>query len=206
MAKNKEVWIRTDETNEFLGDLKHLSHLLKLVLDNPATWKWVILTLHNTLEGALICHIGGHDTSGTLYLTPASAKAVLERLNDRDRQLQNMPWPKEKLLPMNELYKLAKKEKYLTEAHAIEPNTSMDFSIKILHEHRNLLDHFRPQGLSMDICGLPQILSDFCEIIKQFTYRKATTCSRLPDHKEIIQLNLDAIQSDVKRIAAHWAS
>lgn len=59
-----EVWLRTDEMEEFIGALEFCAELSETVRDDVMRWKWLIVALHNALQGACVGALRGQDTAG----------------------------------------------------------------------------------------------------------------------------------------------
>ena len=63
-----EIWLRTDEIEELIGALEHCAELAGTLRSNVNVqrWKWLILALHNTVQGACTCALRGNDSAGIL--------------------------------------------------------------------------------------------------------------------------------------------
>lgn len=75
--------LRVDERTDVLISLSLCLRCLKSLGDDPGFWKWAILSLHNALQGAMVCHL-----SGTAQLGALSDKSDDDWLawHERDRR------------------------------------------------------------------------------------------------------------------------
>src|SRR5690349_5074619 len=55
-------FIGTDSSTECVDGLQHISDLLNTVLERANNWKWVILSLHNTVQNFIVITI--RDSAG----------------------------------------------------------------------------------------------------------------------------------------------
>jgi hypothetical protein len=49
-----EIWLRTDETEEALSALEMAANSAKSLTNDLYYWKWVIIALHNSLQGFMV--------------------------------------------------------------------------------------------------------------------------------------------------------
>lgn len=194
-------YLRTDEINEFLDDLNHLEFLLSLTTTDNRKWKWVVLTMHNTMEGLFICHLRGSGTTSVPVLERRIMKAYLEKLNT---PTSTEDWPIEKLAPLKELYSRIKNKKFLSTENRLKISADNDWAIKILNHLRNQFDHFIPSGLSVELSGLPDITRSCCNIIEELAIRRPTMYSRLPNHADTIKKHLNSIHAHLETIEESW--
>lgn len=173
------IWLRTDEIEEFIGGLEHCAELAGAVGDNVMRWKWLILALHNTLQGVCTCALRGQDTAGISMLTESSAKKVWHWLDVKSRKDPNSPMPDEKLAAMTELYKRVQKTEYLNEAHRLATHDQMNKDVKKLNELRNRFSHFVPGGFSLEVSGMPRIIRHCCDAIEHLGLKHPTFWHRL---------------------------
>jgi hypothetical protein len=166
---SREIWLRTNEIEEFICGLEHCAKLVITIDDNVMHWKWLILALHNTLQGVCTCALRGEDTAGISMLTESSAKAVWHWLDIESRKDPNSPMPEEKLAGMIELYKRVQKIEYLKEPHRLPTHDQMNKDIRKLNELRNEFSHFVPKGFSLKLSGMPRIIRHCCDAIEHLS-------------------------------------
>ena len=75
-------WLRVDEQSDVLVSLDECLNCVRRVREEPAFWKWAILSIHNALQGAIVCHL-----SGTAQLGALAKRSVIASLewHERDR-------------------------------------------------------------------------------------------------------------------------
>lgn len=192
MAENRrEIWLRTDEIEEFIGGLEHCAELATTVGDNVMCWKWLILALHNTLQGVCTCALRGQDTAGISMLTESSAKAVWHWLDVESRKDPNSPMPDEKLASMTQLYKRVQEIEYLKEPHRLPTHDQMNKDVKKLNELRNEFSHFVPKGFSLEVSGMPRIVRHCCDAIEHLAVKHPTFWHHLKEaHRKRIATGL----------------
>jgi hypothetical protein len=156
MDEKPEIWLRTDEREEFIGALEHSAELATSVGEGVMRWKWLILTLHNALQGACTCALRGKDSTGMSMLTEKSARAVWHWLDVGSRKNPTPPMPDVRLAPLLDLYKRVKSKKCLEEPYLLSTNDQTDKDVKWLNDQRNEFVHFVPQGLSLEVSGMPR--------------------------------------------------
>lgn len=135
--QHPEIWLRTDEVEEFIGALEHVACLACTVSESSLQWKWLILALHNALQGACTCALRGTDTAGITMLTKESAKAVWHWLDVESRKDPHPPKPDEKLATMMDLYRRVQKARYLEEPYRLRSHHQMNKDIRKLNYLRN---------------------------------------------------------------------
>jgi len=157
-------WYRTNEIIEFVDALEFSAQLSKSVTTNKAIWKWLIIAVHNALQGACVCSLRGNDTAGLAVLTPQSGGELFVWLEIESRKENPNPPPRETLARFPELYRRVCSSEYLP--NPLSKNSSRDADIKRLTSLRNDFIHFVPKGLSIELIGLPRIIGSVCEVIR----------------------------------------
>jgi hypothetical protein len=87
----RDLWLSTDESVEAVLSLEMVSETLPKVLDNIHYWKWVLIALHNALQGYIVLALKG---SGGLNILKECAQRWIaaERREDDvfpERKLDN---------------------------------------------------------------------------------------------------------------------
>ena len=198
------IWIQADEVTEFMDNLEHVAFLMQYVDDDRAKWKWIILALHNALEGLFVCQLRGNDTIGDTVLDDKSAAALLEKVHARSDEV---PWPKfEKLATMTELFRRAKSPKILPPENLLSSSKNREHSIKRVNALRNEFDHFVPKGWSLEISGLPAVMGECCDIIEELAINRPTLHFRVHKHRlRIIEL-LTSVRELSSQAEAKWSA
>ena len=78
-------YVHTDECLDVLASLEHCVLSLTRAPTSNGAWKWVVLSFHSALQGAMVCHLSGTAQLGAL--TRSNAAKWLE-WHDRDRSGQ----------------------------------------------------------------------------------------------------------------------
>jgi hypothetical protein len=159
-----ELWLQTDELEEFISALEFSAEILPATAENTLKWKWVIIALHNAVQGVCVCALRGADTSGISVLDKETGAAAWHWLDVESRKPNPGPSPREKLASTMELYKRVKRARYLE--HPLLKNTARDKDILQLNSLRNQFIHFVPQGWSIELSGMPRIVGSVCDCIK----------------------------------------
>jgi hypothetical protein len=81
MCRNGDIWLRIDEQTDVVVSLSECLHCIRKLGEEPAFWKWAILSLHNALQGAMVCHLSGTAQLGAL------GEESIKRRSDRRRRV-----------------------------------------------------------------------------------------------------------------------
>jgi hypothetical protein len=111
-----------------------------------------------------VASLRGADTCGISVLDEKSGAAMWRWLDVESRKEGHGPPPKEKLAPMLDLYKRAKREKFLPQP--LPRDSIRDRDIRLLNGLRNNFIHFVPIGWSVELSGLPRIVGSCCKVFR----------------------------------------
>jgi hypothetical protein len=154
-------WLETDEFQEAVISLEVVSDQLPKVITNNHHWKWVIVSLHNALQGFMVLALTG--TNGLNTLTEKCAKEWLASHDHGERTS-----PDRKLDSFLNLYKKIQSDDYMgiyNISVSYKPKLSQERNVKKLNALRNEFIHFVPQGWMLELGDLPQIVEDCLDII-----------------------------------------
>ena len=180
-------YVRTDETQDVLASLQHCLLCLAETERSPSTWKWVILSLHSALQGAMVCLLSGNANLGAL--TAESARKWFE-WDERDRRGEidyiddvdefGLPFrrprnprdrpPSTQVASAPKLFERLDSESARIESDCgriIEITNAQKQSFRRLHALRNGFTHFSPQGWSIEIQLIVEISLDMLDVIDQ---------------------------------------
>jgi len=176
-----EIWLRTDEVEEFIDALERSADFLGAVASDLRLWKWAIIALHQALQGAFICALVGHHASSHAVFGKKVRKEYL-RWHEEGRT-SDPKWSEEKqpLASFLELFERIKDPDFLPEPHRLDASPEIDPDDKRLNELRNDFIHFLPQGLALEVSGMPRIARHSSEIIAHLAIEKRAF--RLNDEK-----------------------
>jgi len=150
-----ERWLRTDELEEATSALETTVESLRRAREDLYQWKWVILALHNSVQGFMVLALRGSHGLHTL------------RAEDAERWVRahesGGPYPTDlKLDRFLNLYAKVKGDAMHMYVHSrtfVSVGTQ-DRSVRKLNALRNEFIHFVPQGWSLEVTGLPSICLD----------------------------------------------
>lgn len=160
-----DSWLETDEATDVLGSLSVCMLCLDRVHSEPAMWKWAVLSLHNAVQGAMVCHLSGTMQIGAL--TDQSARAWIKR-HEEDRRGAAGSVPDDRLASPKDLFaRLTDGNKRCEQAgEVLHFSEDQRCSFGSLHDFRNDFAHFTPKGWSIELVGLPRILLDVLSIVE----------------------------------------
>jgi len=149
-----EDWLRTDEKENAVDSLEMTAELLKRMKDTKrkSLWKWISISLFNTLYGFCICAIQGTN--------PDRVKEIDKRTGQFKNELISFP----------EALKRTQDQKWMhqfTHSQTLTLTTDQKQNIeKLRKDIRNNFEHFTPKGWSIEVSGMPKIVSDATDLIE----------------------------------------
>ena len=153
-------YVCTDECHDVLASLEHCALSLRQARQSDRAWKWVILSLHSALQGAMVCHLSGTAQLGAL--TEKSAKKWRERYERNEDQA-----PREYVASATTLFsRLSCPSSRIEGGGEIIAVTSQQRkSFERLHDLRNDFTHFSPKGWSIGKMSIKEIIDDILDIM-----------------------------------------
>jgi len=160
--KPLDDWLRT---NQLTDSVESLEMTLQVASDvskgQTQQWKWLIVSLHNALQGFLVCSLfAGNPVN---VLVEKHAKEWIEAANN------GKPLPKRRrLLHFKALLRNAEDGSLMMKIgrKPLCLDKEQRLSVLGLHKYRNELVHFLPMSRSIDARGLPEIATHCVEVIK----------------------------------------
>lgn len=186
-----EHYLRTDEHEEAVSGLESVAEWSNRVELQIHYWRWVVLALHNALQGFMVLALRGSD--GLRPLRDDIAEAWLKA----HRKGGEYPFVKvEKLDSFLNLYKKIKSDLMLFFVHSrkFTPTGPQDRSIKQLNSLRNQFIHFLPRSWLLEVSGLPQICLDCLKIIEFLAWE----CGNVSWHDQVIKTRAETALKDAK--------
>ncbi|MEX0954113.1 MAG: hypothetical protein WDZ83_02745 [Rhizobiaceae bacterium] len=170
-------WLRIDERTDVLVSLIECIECIRRVSEEPAFWKWAILSMHSALQGAMVCHL-----SGTAQLGALSKKSWVETIEwhekdhqqaagddaiESERKPERDAFPDQRLADPATLFeRLYRKTKRCEGAgEPLEVMPAQRSSFRRLNNLRRQFAHFAPAGWSIELAGLPRMLLDVLAVI-----------------------------------------
>ena len=159
-------WLRVDEREDLVNSLEHAVEIARTVRSEPLNWKWLLLIVHNALQGALVSVLTG--THGVGALEKKCMTAWLE-WHEKGRAGKKEPPPKEFLASPLELYRRGKQKKFMCEfgGSPIRTTKDEDADVRRLNWFRTELIHFKSRTWYIEIEGLPGIVLTAMQVIEQ---------------------------------------
>lgn len=149
----RSSYLRFDEREDVIASIELCAFLAPTLNVKPLFWKWVLVSVHNALNGALVCALSG--TAGIGSLKPKSAKKMLDWLESG-----NGPYPQEWLADFETLLEWAQDKARMSylEGEPLSLTQADAKDLKKLNSLRRNFVHFTPKGWSIEKAGLPRII------------------------------------------------
>lgn len=163
---------------------------------DPYAWKWLLISLHNAVQGVLVLALW--NGNGLLTLKPKTAQKWLRALEGGG------PFPSDRLDEFLNLYLKAKEpiNFHRVGSRAFAPGPTHDSSLEKLNEFRNEFTHFTPKGWSLQLAGLPRICLDALDVVRHFAWEttpinwyKAGYVTRTKRAHSRLRKGLEALES-----------
>ena len=159
-------FVDTDERQDVLSSLDNCVLSLTRSRDFGGAWKWVVLSMHSALQGAMVCHLSGTAQLGALTETSAARwRRWYERSGRAGKS--NLP-PVERVAAASELFRrLSTSEGRLEQqcGAVIEITDRQRESFRQINLLRNELVHFGPKGWSIDIDVIREAVLDALDVL-----------------------------------------
>jgi len=154
-------WLRTDESQESMVSLEMVCEQLSRVRDDPHSWKWVIVALHNALQGYMVMALQGSN-----YLNIFNKDGSKKWLAYYSQKTGD--YPELYVDSFLNLYKKIKNSGLMSRyvhSRPFKPTGTQTESVMILKELRNDFIHYFPGSLSLEVSGFPKMVQDCIDII-----------------------------------------
>lgn len=165
-TRQNDGWLRVDEREDLVNSLQHAVDIASTVRSEPRNWKWLLIVIHNALQGALVSALTGTDGLRVL-----EKKCMDEWLDwyEKKRAGEEAPPPKEFLASPLDLYSRAKEQHFMCEfgGSPIRTTKDQDADVRKLNWFRGELIHFKSRTWAIEIEGLPRIALSAVDIIEQ---------------------------------------
>lgn len=170
--------LRFDEHEDLICSLEHAAGTARAVSAQPYQWKWLLLSLHSALQGAMICALGGN--AGTSASTEKMGKD--EGTRDRSEATQ----PEEWLARPAKLFAECQKRGRMSESggQPLSLTASQIRSFAFLDELRKEFVHFRPIGWSIEKARLIEATSEVLQILDQLVSHPAIQNQLTKDQRD----------------------
>jgi hypothetical protein len=162
-----DLWLRTDEYLEAVVSLEMVSDTLPKVMNDVHYWKWVLIALHNALQGYMVLALRGSD--GLNVLTDkCRQKWIATRKRGHGAPLER------RLDSFENLYKKIERDDLmlvLMHSQPFKSHGTQTESVELLKQLRNDFIHFLPKCLSLPVHDLPGVVNDCVDIIEFLAFQ-----------------------------------
>lgn len=192
-----ENFLITDTFNEAIFSLEVIVEWLERVEKDVYYWKWIILALHNSVQGFMVLALQG--SNGLMALSDNSLKKVMESYKDD----KPPPVSLDKLDSFLNLYKKVKSKEtmcFYIHSKEVTPSSTLDRNMKKLNSLRNDFVHFVPKLLGLEVSSLPEMCIDCLGLI----YFLALKCGNVILYKDGDLERCKRIISTIKRILTRF--
>lgn len=155
------IWLRADEQKEAVRALEIFHAQLDLAVEDPLSWKWALVALHNAVQNFVIASMSGRSALGGVK--PFIAGRWLESVAAQiDRQAPVVP---DYFL---ELYARMKEET------GYRPAVEIDIAVARLNEHRNAFIHYSPSSWLLHVNDLPVMSLECLHVIEALGWKSGS--------------------------------
>ncbi|OGU40887.1 MAG: hypothetical protein A2455_17140 [Ignavibacteria bacterium RIFOXYC2_FULL_35_16] len=160
---NGNNWIRINIASETVSTIKFTSDLSKNFDSDLDYWKWFIIALHNAVQNIIVMSL--RSINNIPIMEEKDSKKWLKAY------WENKPLPKYKIKSLPQLFRQLKKnyEKFNL-VDKFPPNSTLDWSLKQIHNYRNLFLHFIPAGVSLSKINIIRVGLDCMKLIKSLLF------------------------------------
>jgi hypothetical protein len=146
-----ERWLGTDEYGEAVSALEFVLQEASQLSRDVSRWRWIIIALHNALQGFMVIALRHSDGSGPV------PQDIIDRILTANRTQQ--PQPPERLHKFLVLYRLIHSSRMdrFVNSKRFQPQPNHNKSVCQLNQLRNEFIHFTPKGWALEVVGLPQM-------------------------------------------------
>ncbi|MFZ7091525.1 hypothetical protein [Primorskyibacter sp. 2E233] len=194
---DRDNHVHFDEYEDVLTSLKMVYENLLLVAEEPTRWKWIVIGLHNALQGAAVCALTQTDGSGPWK---KDAEKSIRKAYYGDHKVPDYTQAGEvmdvsKIAPFGELLRRLYPELDLNSGEDwFSAQTRTETSLRMLLSMRNDFQHFVPRSWSIEMAGLPDMVADAVDMIEEIALQKH--CHR---HNRFSELQLSKYSSRLRR-------
>lgn len=179
-------YIHIDERLDVLASLEMCAISLTHTRQTERAWKWVVLSLHSALQGAMVCHLSGTAQLGALtkqsasnWLAwynnkrPSETEAMQENIDEFGVPLTHaedngVPAPDAYVASADVLFERLYCESKRVEVsfgEVISVTEQQKKSFDRLHRLRNNFTHFSPKGWSIELDYIKETICDVLQVL-----------------------------------------
>lgn len=185
-----DEYLHFDEIDDVLSSVDLLALVVPLANEQPSYWKWIIITAHAALQGAMVCALGA--TSSLPVLEKKSAKEMRIYLETGKGQ------PEQRLAHFDTLLKRCRNGKYMSN-EPLQLDEAQANDVRRLHDHfRNEFIHFTPKGWSIERAGLPRMIRAALDGVEKLMAHSRVLYKLENAQRERLATRLKSVQSNLK--------
>ena len=188
-----------NEEIDAICSLELLAEHLPKVITIPYHWKWVLLSLHNSLQGFMVLSL--HDTPNVL--TKKSAKDWHE--NNKTEQPSYTP---RKLDYFMSLYVKIKSDamNLRPDSKSFVPDSTQDKSVKNLNAFRNNLAHYMPADSALNMKTWASVVLDVIPIIEFLAFESNNVSFHKEGNREQVAGLCGMAKNEVSALLKHYGA
>jgi hypothetical protein len=162
------MYLRTSEHEEAVRSIEWAASQAKELANDPYMWKWVLISLHNAVQGFMVLALW--NGNGLLTRSDESAAAWLKE--HRSNKLEKK-YPAERLDSFLKLFAKCKDENNFNYCGSRQFRSTAlhDDSFKALNDYRNEFIHFTPKGWSLEYSDLPILVGHALDLVSFFGWQ-----------------------------------
>lgn len=193
-------WLRTDEKLEFISSVRMVTTSLTAAQHDLEHWKWVVIALHNAMQGAMVMALRG---GNNLRVMPEKLAAKCLEAHNAGK-----PWPKERLDSFSNLYEKVRNNEVMNfyiHSRALPQDAELDQNIEVVLKLRNQFIHFTPQGWSIEVSGLPSICESVLRAIHFLCWESGNIIWHQPEIADQARQEVENAMSLAQELVREYA-
>ena len=207
------LYVDIDDQRDVITTLEICSLCLSKVSQNSSVWKWVIISFHNAIQGAMVCHLSGTANIGALndnYVKKwVKRQEQIGNQINRGNSTSGDGMPNRFLADAKELFNRLGSESNRKEAacgEIIPISHNQEKSYIWLHKTRNQLTHFSLNELSIELKWLNIVVIDLLEVIEKIAEDSWTFRSFSEREHKRLELTIANLRRQIKEFTTTYIS
>lgn len=205
--------LRTNEEIEAVRALEMVAKLLPTVEHDAYQWKWVLIALHNAVQGFMVLSLQG--TWPVRVFMEAHAKKAIEAYEQevakpRDERDYERMFLSGKLDYFLNLYEKIQSDEQMGQfvtSRTFRPDGTQTQSMEQLNEKRNGFMHFVPISTTMYVGDFPTVLGDCVALMSFLAFDSQNVTWGIQDQlEEQTRTLLDQVRTQASRLASMYSS
>jgi RNA polymerase subunit RPABC4/transcription elongation factor Spt4 len=193
------------QVDQALEALRILADFLKRAPDNPYLWKWVVLAMHDAMQGFM--GLALRSTHGAQLLVPRHERREYQRWAEERRLGKAVPTGPRQIDSFLKLYEKVQdpsRMRHFIDSRALSPTPTQDEAIKALDAYRKELTHYGDLTLVLNIAWLPTLVLEALSVA-EWLLEESNTMLLRPEEQERFRANLRQVKEIAGPLADHFA-